>query len=387
MEMLLIPSQWEMFKMKFRFYPKESKLYDFLRFPRLLFYKEEYEKDEYKESLTGQNYREVSMSNYLDFAQRAEDRLKPFALEIEKFYFKPLLLNSNNFIDLITRTETIFGYSNEKEFLYSLLDLKDHEINNSIVTSLILICEENEPYIEEIKDKAKEISSNKEKIISFIKDLPIDSALKWNLFMMIEDPLDYTKKYVELMLEIIPIFNEFYNSIEREVCDYGNHLEDYLNKNGSNAVSELTDHILDPKIIEQEEVSILISVVFSYAISISLRGKDNYIGWGLKVEDAIRQLKEINENKINERVQIFKNLGDKTRYEVLKLISSGETSTKSIAEALGVSSATISYHINNFLTSKVVKMDKIDNKYVYVVDYELLNRIIEEFKEDLKFPE
>jgi DNA-binding transcriptional ArsR family regulator len=107
----------------------------------------------------------------------------------------------------------------------------------------------------------------------------------------------------------------------------------------------------------------------------------------LKVEDAIRQLKEINENKINERVQIFKNLGDKTRYEVLKLISSGETSTKSIAEALGVSSATISYHINNFLTSKVVKMDKIDNKYVYVVDYELLNRIIEEFKEDLKFPE
>ncbi len=99
-------------------------------------------------------------------------------------------------------------------------------------------------------------------------------------------------------------------------------------------------------------------------------------------------MKEINENKTLERVQIFKNLGDKTRYEVLKLIAAGETSTKVIAKSLGVSSATVSYHLNNFLTSKVIRMDKSNNKFGYIVDYELLEDAIKGgFKKDLKFPE
>lgn len=105
------------------------------------------------------------------------------------------------------------------------------------------------------------------------------------------------------------------------------------------------------------------------------------------MEEAFRKMKEINENKIVERVQIFKNLGDKTRYEVLKLIAEGETSVKNIANQLGVSSATISYHINNFLTSKIIKFDKGKNKLNYVIDYELLEEVIKGLKDDLRFPE
>ena len=103
------------------------------------------------------------------------------------------------------------------------------------------------------------------------------------------------------------------------------------------------------------------------------------------MEEAFKRMKEINENKTLERVQIFKNLGDKTRYEVLKLIAAGETSTKVIAKTLGVSSATISYHINNLLTSKVIKMDKSNDKFGYVVDYELLEDTMEEFRKDMNF--
>ena len=72
---------------------------------------------------------------------------------------------------------------------------------------------------------------------------------------------------------------------------------------------------------------------------------------------------------------------------MLKLIVSGETSTKKIAKALDVSSATISYHINNILAAKIIKMDKSNNKFGYVIDYELLEETIEEFKKDLNFPE
>lgn len=367
--------------MKFKFYPKESKLYDFLRFPRLLFYKEAYE-----ESRRDHGFKDITMKEYLDFVQSVEEKLKPFLSEIEIYYSKPFL-NDYNFIDLITRTESTFGYNDEEEFLESLLNLTKKEINRNIISSLILVNEENEFYSERIVKEAEGIISSNDKMLTFIKNLPIDSGLKWNLFLIVEEPVKYTKRYVELMYKILPIFYEFLNPLNDKVVEYGNYLVDYLNVKGPKGLGELTDSIIDPKIIDTEEVNILISVVFSYAISLLPRGKESYIAWGIKMEDAFRQMKEINENKTNERVQIFKNLGDKTRYEVLKLIASGETSTKVIAETLGVSSATISYHINNFLTSKVIKMDKVDNKYGYVVDYELLNRTLEEFKEDLRFPQ
>jgi DNA-binding transcriptional ArsR family regulator len=119
-----------------------------------------------------------------------------------------------------------------------------------------------------------------------------------------------------------------------------------------------------------------------FAISISGEGRYNYIAWGLRMEEAFKRIKEINENKISERLKIFKNLGDRTRYEVVRLIASGVTFTKEIAKALGVTSATISYHINNLLQSKIIKIDRTENRYGYVVDHKLLEEIISGLKED-----
>jgi DNA-binding transcriptional ArsR family regulator len=195
------------------------------------------------------------------------------------------------------------------------------------------------------------------------------------------------KKYVDLMFKLVPIFEELYFSYENEVKTYGQNLADSLNKKGAEGLDDISYSILNIDILGGAEINIIISVMFSYAISIVTIAGGTYVAWGLKMEEAFRAMKEINENKTNERVQIFKNLGDKTRYEVLKLIASGETSTKEIAKTLGVSSATISYHINNFLTSKVIKLDRTNNKYRYAVDYELLEKTIKAFKEDLRFPE
>jgi hypothetical protein len=49
-----------------------------------------------------------------------------------------------------------------------------------------------------------------------------------------------------------------------------------------------------------------------------------------------------------------------------------------------VSSATISYHINNLLQSKIIKIDRTENRYSYLIDHELLEEIINGLKEDLK---
>lgn len=367
--------------MKFKFYLRESRIYDFLKFPSLTFARERYEKSE-----GDHDYKEFPMDDYFDLIKKVEDKLKPYAKDIEVFYMDHFL-SDYKFIDLISTTNNIFGYKNEKEYLDMLLSLNEKEINKSIIYSLIMINEGNYEYSDEIMNKAESISMNKDELFSVIKDLPTEAATKWNLFLIVEEPTKYMKMYVDLMNNLLPIFKEIYSSYEDEVKDYGQYLVEFLNKNGSKGLEEITYSIYNPKIIDGEEINVFISIMMAFAIGLTGAGKENYLAWGLKMEEAFKRMKEINENKINERVQIFKNLGDKTRYEVVKLIASGQTSTKEIANELGVSSATISYHINNLIQSKVIKLDKTDNKYGYIVDYELLERAMKDFKEDLKFPQ
>lgn len=367
--------------MNFKFYFTESRIYDFLEFPRLIYNKEDFEG--YKND---QNYDELIVDDHLDFITKAEDKLRPYSKDIEMFYMKQYL-NKYDFIAFISNVYSIFNYKSETDYLNMLLTLNEHDIKRCIIYSLIAEDQEYNDYSDEAMKKSEEISSNNKEIISFIKDLPIDAGCKWNLFLIVENPLKYIRMYFELMTKLLPIFDDIYAPFEEKINVYGKYLVDYLNKNGPQSLGEITNSILDYNILENEATNILISVIFSYAISIVPSVDIKHIVWGLRIEEAFRKMKEINENKTIERVQIFKNLGDKTRYEVLKLIASGQTSTKVIAEALGVSSATISYHINTFLTSKVIKMDKKDNKIGYVVDYKLLDETIESFKEDLNFPE
>lgn len=372
--------------MKFKFYSNESRIYDFLRFPRLIFYIEAY-----KEMEDEHNYKSINIDDYLEFVKEVELKLKPHEKDIEEFYTKKFV-DSYSFIELIMKSNTIFGYKDEKEYLNMLLSLSDEEINRSIVYSITMFNSDFSGSLSESVKKAKEVSSDninitKDKVIELVKDLPIDASEKWNLFLMVENPTEHMKKYVDLMNNILPTFKEIYTLYESEVDIYGKYLVGFLNEKGSLGLEEITYSIVDSKIIEDEETKMLISLMYSYELSITSQEEDMYLAWGLKMEEAFQQMKEINENKINERVQIFKNLGDKTRYEVLKLISSGETSTKEIARILDVSSATISYHINNFLTSKVIKLDRSDNKYKYKVDYALIEKTIEDFKKDLNFPE
>ncbi len=125
-------------------------------------------------------------------------------------------------------------------------------------------------------------------------------------------------------------------------------------------------------------------MINSYSLTIIASTASQYFIWGLNMEEVFKLLKDKKENKLNDRIQIFKNLGDKTRYQVLKLIASGEYSTKKIATALDVSSATISYHLNALVTAKIIRIEKNNNRIEYVIDKNLLEEAMEDLKNDLE---
>src|SRR5699024_4094241 len=232
--------------MNFKFYPKESKLYDFLKFPELLFYNENEEDD----GNFGELIDDTPMAKeYKIFVERIRDQLAPFENEIKIFYPK-YLYRKYGFIDLIFRKYNIFEYD-EQRYLKMLSNMEGNEINNAIVYG-ILSNDDYDGSYEQMHKKAELISQNKADVVTLIKGLALDDSLKWNLFLMIDDPVNYMKRFVKLMYKILPIFESNYLPYDTKIKDYGLYLSGFLNKNGVSGLDNISysmvdSHILDPR--------------------------------------------------------------------------------------------------------------------------------------------
>ncbi len=362
--------------MKYQFYFNESRINDFIEFPRLIFSEEELN------TIDGDDlFYEIADKTYLEFLNRSSSYLKPLKKEIEFFYSKDFM-ESYDFNYLITKANSFFGFDNEESYLEKLLSLTEEEMKQSIISTMLSI-EQKNTNILDLMEKAAEISNDKKEIMNLINDLPIDSGVKWNLLLIIEDTKKYMNQYIELMYKILPIYLNLYSEIEPIIKDYGPYFVDMLNNKGEEGLEEITFSMIESDLITEDANNVLISYISSFVLKISTTSPTPYFAWGVQMEKVFQSMKERMENKLNERVQIFKNLGDKTRYEVLRLIANGETSTKNIAKALEVSSATISYHISALVTSHIIKYEKSNNHIGYLVDFKYIEEAYIGLKNDL----
>lgn len=328
---------------------------------------------------------EVISQEQLRFGKTLEEQLKPFAHEISTFYHRPFH-NTDCLSSLLATSTGLLGFKDERSYLGHLLSLSAKEIQTHILCSLLV----KGVWVSKAKDvrpQAETISGNPAQIREFIKELPIESGTKWNLSLILEDPLDHVQRYAALMERLLPLFEEVYEPVAEEVQTYGSYFVGLLNTEGIQKLNTLTDSMVNTDILEEESLeSVLISALTPYTLLLVLSSEPQYLVWGLKVEESVRRIRELKENRLLERISLFKNLGDKTRYEVLKLFAAGETSTKEIAQALGVTSATVSYHINNLTSANILKMGKSNDRFGWVVNYDFIEEVIRGLKSDLGFP-
>lgn len=77
---------------------------------------------------------------------------------------------------------------------------------------------------------------------------------------------------------------------------------------------------------------------------------------------------------MNEKIKIFKAMGDETRVKILLLLSSRNICAKGIAKHLGISEAAVSQHIRVLKEANII----VAYKQGYYVMYELNEKVLEE---------
>jgi len=348
---------------------------DYLTFPSIYYFNKE------KNARDEEMSEHVIKDEYISFTEKATQLLEPYKQDINKFYQNDIY-SQYDYPNILLHAYSPYTYDNEHNYLDNLKEKDEQTLRDELIKSLMSI--ENDDF-----EKPKDVSMSESEALSFINDLKIDSSNKWNLLMMIQSPKGYLNDYIKLLKNVEPYFNQLYQQYEDKVEEVGETISNQLSGKTNEHFKKITYNLINYEFNGNDLCEFYVSAIFQYTLRF-IENEDDVcrIVWGLESEASFKAVHEINENKLIQRVKVFKALGDQTRYGTLKLIASGISSIKEIATKMDVSSATISYHINEFLTTGIIILNKRKSKKsIYEVDYDKLNEVINDFKEDLNFPE
>lgn len=345
--------------MQYTFHPIESRIIDLLFFPQGVDFT--MDSKECEDFFENKNY---APEHLFEEFKSIEESLKPFEKRVRKFYYETYSLPR-----LLLNNYSPFGYSSAELYLDMLEQEDEQAIQISILSKLYLDVKDSDTVDDSV---IRRIAQDINQQMDLIGAVDLDDDEKWKLVGLIRDSKSLTLEWIQLMRELQPLFASYYAKKVNQIEALGNRLVKEFNESDGEAISILTKDMMNKSLIPSGRI--LISCIRPVGILLYATLPAPFVFWGLNMESYVKFVEEARESELKERVLVFKNLGDKTRYEVVKLIAQGVESAKTISKILDVSQPTVSYHINNLQLSKILYIERVDSKYRYKVNFEQLQK-------------
>lgn len=204
-----------------------------------------------------------------------------------------------------------------------------------------------------------------------------------NIFIQIKKyPAEYKAKVLNLFQNFYTDFvkpNEGYVStfIGEKLHRHNNQIKadpiSFLNIIGIGDYSEAVNNAINKRIF--------ISYYFDHGIFYTNINNDLLIMYGFFMEERFKE--QLMQAKYKD---LFKALSDATRLEIIRLTSKRPWYNRELADYFGLTSATLSYHINLLLDLGILNFEPSDyNRYYYTTNKETLKAFFEYALEDLTY--
>lgn len=345
-----------------------NRLWEFAHMPQLIYF----DPGKFVEELDKQQIPEFKLKD-LNTVVELQTQLKKHGNAIRDFYIE----DEPGLFDFLLAGFSIDATKDSDLFSYldRLTSLNEEVMLSGILYSALNIGRFMVPNAE-LQAKADLMARDTAQLMSWLNSSEFSKEMKWRLLQISQSPKAEIQRYRDLMQLLEPIFKQYFaaysNLLEPDLKD----LLEKLSTNGPKPMLALTDGILDDAIIPDGEIILFISYFQPFHIAIKVSSLTPIISWGRHIETFMAYQQKLKEDALNDHIRIFKNLGDKTRYQVVQLVAQGNLSTKVIADQLGVTPATISYHLNNLVNAKILKLESIDGKFQYAINQQQLENTI-----------
>lgn len=270
--------------------------------------------------------------------------------------------------------------SSPKELIAGLRSMQDEHILNLLSSAVMNSLEPQLLSHESIIDK---LAADKQKLLARVKELQIGDDRKWRIFEAVQEPSSWFGEYIDLLESILPPFLTWRATHEEGLNREADRLEHLIQQGGLASLDDYTQGLVEGEVISSYltgDLWLVVSAIPPGRITLNAR-RDSILTVSYGIQEFLQAMADMRRKREDMRVLLCKNLGDKTRYEVLKAIAKGEVANKDLARRLGISSATVSYHVNQLVVAGILKVDAAKGRFGYTVHHELVNSLLTEWIE------
>lgn len=312
------------------------------------------------------NYKQIYEEYNLSLNKAAEEA---FGFIKERIVFD--IPNSDLFFSMETGVAVTFARSRFipvdltiDNYVDYLTGLSDEEVKLIVLSNL------NSEGLKVSYEELLRISRDEAEILDFLRNRKLPSSIKWEALEFFRDIQNSMKGFITLVKRYIPIYKKILNSNKKLIESFENYVESGINSEGE---AFFTKFVRDAISLDAEQIIVGTLFFRSRSLICATVGEKLYVFFGMDYEETVRLA--LGDGDV--AISVFKNLSDKTRFHILNLLKDRELYGQEIAEKVGITLATVSYHMNYLLASNLVRLEKVGQKGYYSLKKDTLRKSID----------
>lgn len=275
-----------------------------------------------------------------------------------------------NIQDFIMDTEFLWSSVSLEDYFNKLRNQSPDIMRRKILKRYLLSSSEAEPNTEDL--------SNLHTAISILKKQPLDNEIKWSLLCIIEDPKAYIENYILLVNALLPELDKLCKKYDSRLDAFVTWLEEQIKIFGYDYLSQ---HLELIDLTRFQEVYLSYTHLGLCSSHINVEENRCYLCLGLLFQQYLKE--GSTRQGVEQNLMVFKNFSDNTRFNIIKMLAEEESFGQEIAEKLGITTATVSYHMNYLLGASLVRITKNNRKVFYSLNKDRIRKSLLFLEESL----
>lgn len=319
----------------------------------------------FKKFLTGEGFSPV-WNQKVKIKTKLEEILKKHSHQLMELKEKHQKL-----LEIMFRKDEKMEISTEVAMVLSMRE-EDENLQKSTFAWLISVREDPSFSQEEENRKITDLEYHR-----ILERLDIEKEEKWNLLLLYDHFSFYMEQFKELLTACITLLEEDLEELEKIVEEFYEDWEIILNREDA---MEYIEEKFPLSMRNWEEDGVVIQPCIFAGNSIVWIEKWAFLG--ILFDSSYKSKKKLLSGE--EVSRYLKVLGDYSKFKIVKALMKKAMYGKELSELLGLTPATISYHMSELGNAGIIKYIQGENKRIYYhVNQDLLDKIAEGVAQEL----
>lgn len=306
--------------------------------------------------ICNKNYEKFAEKYNMDFNRQVSETLKYLDKNTNFDWndFKFLFDYTTQFADTIFSVRNIWEIKEEKNILNYIKEMDASNTRNKIIKDILISRHINE-------DEWDFSKTDYKKVTELIGKMNVSQELKWQTLCFMQNTEHYLGILFENMNDYLKVYDDVMKKNKKTIDDFSSQIEKKIKENGAEYFKSISGNIMNAEHFENVHLSTGFFNSYSFVFKTYKDMECFFIG--IDYEKTFKTI--AGKDAVERNLKVFKNLSDNSRFQIVKLLNNGECYGQEIVNKVGISMATVNYHMDFLLSCGIAKIEREEGRRVY----------------------